>query len=72
MKKIKNIIFTLLVIVLTQTIAFAQDPPPSDFGTSSTPADSNATDAPIDTYVWLLLLVGLLYVCSKYRTRKHS
>ena len=70
MKKFKNIIFTLLVIVLTQTIAFAQDPPPSDFGTSSTPGDSNATDAPIDTYVWLLLMVGLLYVCSKYKTRK--
>ncbi len=70
MKKFKNIIFTLLVIVLTQTIAFAQDTTPSDFGTSSNPTDSNATDAPIDTYLWLLLLVGLLYVCSKYKTRK--
>ena len=69
MKKFKQIIITLLAVLLTQTIAFAQDPPPTDFGTSTTTnPNANNLDAPIDANLWILLLVGLLYVCSKYKT----
>ena len=66
MKKIKNIIFALLVILLTQSIAFAQDP--NDFGDIIDP-NANNLDAPIDTNLWVLLLVGFIYVCSKYKTK---
>ena len=69
MKKFKKITFTLLVILLTQTIAFAQDL--SDFG-DTTNQNANNLDAPIDTNLWALLLVGLLYVCSKYKTRSKA
>lgn len=72
MKKLINNIFTLVVILASQTIAFAQEPTPGDFGSSSTPGDSNATDTPIDTYVWILLIVGLVYVFSKYKTRSKA
>lgn len=71
MKKIINNIFTLVVILASQTIAFAQETP-GDFGSSSTPGDSNATDTPIDTYVWILLIVGFVYVFSKYKTRSKA
>ena len=68
MKKFTQIIVTIAVFLLTQTIAFAQAP--TDFGSSSTPTDTNATDvAPIDTYIWILILVGLVLVFLKYKTR---
>ena len=66
MKKFKKITITLLVFLLTQTIAFAQDP--SDFGDTTTP-NANNLDAPIDTNLWVLLFVGFLYVGSKYKTK---
>jgi hypothetical protein len=69
MKKFINSIFTLVVILITQTIAFAQDP--SDFGDTTNP-NANNLDAPIDTNLWILLLVGLLYVCSKYKTKSKA
>ena len=65
MKKFKNIIFTLVVILITQTTTFAQAP--SDFG--DTNPNANNLDAPIDTNIWVLLFVGLVYVCSKYKTK---
>ncbi len=66
MKKFKQIILTLILVLLTQAIAFAQAPP-SDFGTSSTPTETNATDTPIDTYVLILLVVGLFYASLLYK-----
>ncbi len=65
MKKFKNIIFTLVVILITQTTTLAQAP--SDFG--DTNPNANNLDAPIDTNLWILLLVGLVYVCSKYNPK---
>ena len=63
MNKIKNIVFTFIAIVLVQFVALAQDP--GDFG-----GDANPVDAPIDTYVWILLAVGLVYVFYKYGSIK--
>ena len=63
MNKIKNIVFTFIAIVLVQFVALAQDP--GDFG-----GDPNPVDAPIDTYVWILLAAGLVYVFYKYRSLK--
>ena len=61
MNKNKNIIFTFIIVVLVQFVAFGQDP--GDFGGVG---DGNATDAPIDTYVWILLFVGLGFAFYKY------
>ena len=63
MNKIKNIVFTFIAIVLVQFVALAQDP--GDFG-----GDPNPVDAPIDTYIWVLLVVGLVYVLYKYNSLK--
>ena len=63
MNKIKNIVFTFIAIVLVQFVALAQDP--GDFG-----GDPNPVDAPIDTYVCILLAAGLVYVFYKYRNLK--
>ena len=61
MKNFKQIIITLLVFLLTQTISFAQTP--ADFGDTQ---DANNLDAPIDSNLWVLLVVALLYVFYKY------
>lgn len=66
MKKFINSIFTLVVILITQTTSFAQGP--GEFGDTTNP-NANNLDAPIDTNLWVLLIVGLLYVCSKYKTK---
>jgi len=71
MKKFKNILLALLVILLTQSTAFAQNP--SDFGGDD--QDENPTDkpqeppVPIDTNLWVLLLVGSIYGCWKCKKR---
>ena len=61
MKNFKQIIITALVFLLTQTISVAQ--PPTDFGDTQ---DANNLDAPIDSNLWVLLVVALLYVFYKY------
>jgi hypothetical protein len=70
MKKHKNIILTLLVILLTQSIAFADNP--NDFGgddLDENPLDKPKEALPIDTNQWVLLSAGLLYGYSIYKTR---
>ena len=62
MNKIKNSVFTFVAILLFQFVALAQDL--GDFG-----GDPNPTDAPIDKYLWVLLLFGLGYVFYKCRNR---
>jgi len=64
MKKFKQIIITALVFLLTQTISFAQTP--TDFGGG----ENNLDAAPIDTNLWLLLAVGLLFVFYKFAKNK--
>ncbi len=66
MKKHLNIIFLFVFTFLLNITAFATDPPPSDFGGG----DPNPTDtpaAPIDNYIWVLALVGLIFVFMKIR-----
>lgn len=76
MKKIKNNLYTTITFI-TFSLAFAQysmgqdsgqntDPGAGDFGNDLN--DTNPTDAPIDTYLWVLLVVGCLYVMYKYIT----
>ena len=57
---IKNIVFTLIVIVLVQFVVLAQDP--GDFG-----GGDNPVDTPIDSYIGVMILVGLGYVFYKYK-----
>jgi hypothetical protein len=64
MKKNKNIVFTFIAVVLVQFLALAQEDP-GDFG-----GGDNPIDTPIDAYVLLLLVVGLVYVFYKYRSLK--
>lgn len=68
MNKIKNIVFTFIALVLVQFVALAQDGL-GDFGGDPT---DNPTDTPIDSYLWLLLVVGLGYVLYKYRSLVQS
>ncbi len=65
MNNFKNIVFTLIAIVLVQFVALAQDP--GDFG-----GDPNPEDAPIDAFLWTMLLVGLCYVFYKYKSLKSN
>jgi hypothetical protein len=65
MNKIKNFIFTFAALLAVQFVALAQDPIPGEPG-----ADGNNLDpdvGPIDTHIWVLLLVGLVYVFYKYK-----
>jgi hypothetical protein len=66
MNKIKNIVFTFIALVLVQFVALAQDGA-GDFGGN---AEDNPLDTPIDSFVWLLLVVGLVYVFYKYSSLK--
>jgi hypothetical protein len=64
MNKIKNSLFTFIAVVLVQFVALAQDgpPPPGDFG-----GGDNPLDLPIDTYLWVLIVVGLGYAFYKFK-----
>ena len=65
MNKIKNFVFTFVALLAVQFVALAQDPIPGEPG-----ADGNNLDpdvGPIDTNIWVLLLVGLVYVFYKYK-----
>ena len=54
-----------ILILLATTISFAQPP---EFDSPGTTGANNVQDAtPIDSYVWVLILVGLGYVFYKYR-----
>ena len=70
MKKIKNIVFTFITVVLVQFVALAQGvdpqpPDPGDFG-----GGDNPVDTPIDAYLLLLIVLGLVYVFYKYSNLK--
>ncbi len=64
MNKIKNIVFTFIALVLVQFVALAQDGA-GEFGDGENPLDT-----PIDSFVWVLLMVGLVYVFYKYSSLK--
>ena len=69
MKKFRQIAVIIIVYIVTQTNVLAQTTEDlSDFGDSSNNTDQNATDAPIDAYIWVLLIIGLSFVFYKYRS----
>jgi hypothetical protein len=73
MNKIKNSVFTIIAVILVQFIAFAQSkyPPPPGSKTTSDPGDfgggDNPLDLPIDTYLWVLIVIGLGYAFYKFK-----
>jgi hypothetical protein len=52
--------FSALLMLLATAATFAQDGDDTGFG-------DNVGDNPIDTNIWVLILVGLGYVFYKYR-----
>lgn len=66
MNKIKNIVFTFIAIILVQFTALGQDNGLGDF------IEPDPMPGPIDSYVWVLFLGGLLYVYSKYKIRNKA
>jgi hypothetical protein len=64
MNKIKSVVFTVIAVLLVQFVALAQDDL-GDFG-----GGDNPLDTPIDSFVWVLLVVGLVYVFYKYSSLK--
>jgi hypothetical protein len=63
MNKIKNFVFTFVALLAVQFVALAQD-------LGEPGADGENTDpevGPIDTYIWVLLVIGLVYVFYKYK-----
>jgi hypothetical protein len=65
MNKIKNIVFTFIAIILVQFTALGEDGL-GDF------IEPDPMPGPIDSYVWVLFLGGLLYVYSKYKIRNKA
>ncbi len=60
--KIQKIVYTFLFLICINT-AFATDPPPTfEDDVVDTPA------APIDSYLWVLVAIGLIYVFLRLRT----
>ncbi len=64
MKKQKHLNVTLILILLLHLLTFAQNP--GDFGNQ--PADPAPTDAPINTQLWILIVIALGY--AFFKTRK--
>jgi hypothetical protein len=54
--------FSAILILLVTSVSFAQ---PGFDSTGGTDVVDN--QAPIDNYLWVLILVGLVYVFYKYR-----
>jgi hypothetical protein len=69
MNKIKNFVFTFVALLAVQFVALAQQEPVlGDPGAGGVPADNLDTpEPPIDTYIWVLLVIGLVYVFYKYK-----
>jgi hypothetical protein len=71
MQKIKKILLVILFVIFQPFVAniFAQQtPPPSDFGTTGeTAINPNDSQAPIDTYLVLLLLTGCFFSFYKFQ-----
>jgi hypothetical protein len=63
MKKQKHLLITLILILFFHFLTFADNP--GDFGNE--PADPVPTDAPINTQVWILIVIALGYALVKTR-----
>ena len=73
MNKIKNFVFTFVALLAVQFVALAQTDPtiPGEPGGSGT-ENLDTPEPPIDTYIWVLLVIGLVYVFYKYRIQLKS
>ena len=65
MKTTFNKFLLTLLILMVNTAIFAQPNPDPDTG------DPNPTDAPIDSNIYVLLIIGLLFVAYKYYRKQH-
>ena len=74
MNKIKNFVFTFVALLAVQFIALAQEEPVlGDPGAGAgDPSNLDTPEPPIDTYIWVLLVIGLVYVFYKYRSQLKS
>ena len=70
MNKIKNFVFTFVALLAVQFVALAQDPILGEPGGDGVNTDPEV--GPIDTYIWVLLVIGLVYVFYKYRSQLKS
>lgn len=71
MKKIKKILLVILVFLFQPFVVnvFSQQTTPSDFGTTGeTIINPNDSQAPIDTYIILLLLTGCVFSFYKLQS----
>jgi hypothetical protein len=66
MNKIKNSVFTFIAVVLFQFVALAQGGPPPPPPPGEIKGD-NPLDLPIDTYLWVLIVIGLGYAFYKFK-----
>ena len=70
MNKIKSSVFTFIAVVLVQFVALTQPPPPPP-DNPPPPGDfdggDNPLDLPIDTYLWVLIVIGLGYAFYKFK-----
>ena len=65
MQKIKKILLVILFVIIQPLISFAQ---PSDLGTSGeTRTNPDDSQAPIDTYLVVLLLTGCFFSFYKFQ-----
>ncbi|RTY93908.1 hypothetical protein [Flavobacterium sp. GT3R68] len=64
MKKYITFLYTLFFTLMFSVVSFAQ----GDFGDPVDPDPLDQPAAPINDYLWVLILVGLVFVFYKYRT----
>ena len=72
MNKIKNFVFTFVALLAVQFVALAQEEPVLGDPGGSGEANLDTPEPPIDTYIWVLLVIGLVYVFYKYRSQLKS
>jgi hypothetical protein len=67
MKNYNYFKLTLVLILFFHLITFAQNP--GDFGGVS---ETNPTDAPINTQLWVLIAIGIGYAFHKAKNSLHE
>ncbi|NBL64428.1 hypothetical protein GV828_04345 [Flavobacterium sp. NST-5] len=65
MKSLKYLSILVVMFLMSTVNVFAQNP-----GDFDDPADPNPTDAPISGYIWVVALVGLVYVFYKLKSKQ--
>ena len=69
MKKIQKSTLLLIAALLINTFVFAQiDVDPADLGGDGTANPLDENSSPIDGNLWILVVVGLVYMFIKFKT----